>query len=120
MSIFIKDKSVNIKNIYPELARVLFEIEEIYREGFNASLTITSGNDGKHGKNSLHYQDKAVDLRIKNVPRDKWQELFNRVKTTIPDYFDVVLETNSPGNAHIHLEFQPKSTDKDKLECKID
>jgi len=32
--------------------------------------TITSGRDGEHSDNSLHYKDKAIDVRIKDLNLD--------------------------------------------------
>src|SRR3990167_4959927 len=62
-----KDATVNIEDLVPSLKARLDEIAEIYLNEFHTELVITSGKDGKHGDNSLHYQGKAVDLRIWNV-----------------------------------------------------
>jgi hypothetical protein len=32
--------------------------------------TITSANDGSHSTNSMHYKNKAVDIRIKDIDTD--------------------------------------------------
>jgi hypothetical protein len=34
------------------------------------NATITSANDGLHSENSLHYKNKAIDIRIKDVNID--------------------------------------------------
>ena len=36
----------------------------------NYEATITSGNDGSHTNNSLHYKNRAIDLRIKDISLD--------------------------------------------------
>jgi len=33
----------------------------------NYKATITSANDGDHSEHSLHYIDKAIDIRIKDI-----------------------------------------------------
>ena len=95
----VKDTTVNIEGLVPSLKVRLDEISEIYLNEFNTELVITSGKDGKHGDNSLHYQGKAVDLRIWNV----LETLVNRLKEHLGPQYDVVLEKD-----HIHIELDPK------------
>ena len=94
----VKDATVNIEDLVPSLKARLNEIEEIYNS-FHTELVITSGKDGKHGDNSLHYQGKAVDLRIWNV----LETLVNRLKEHLGPQYDVVLEKDN-----IHVELDPK------------
>lgn len=57
--------------------------------------TCTSGNDGKHGTRSLHYADRALDLRFWDI-----LEVFaKRLRETLPEYYDVVVEKD-----HFHVE----------------
>lgn len=63
--------------------------------------TVTSCNDGKHMKDSLHYKDKALDLRIIDVQKDLWPKLVEGLKTMLESKgYQVILETD-----HIHVEF---------------
>jgi len=64
-------------------------------------MTITSGNDGKHMKKSLHYENKAIDIRCKNMKYPVGTTL--RIRKTLGHNYDVILEEN-----HIHIEYQPK------------
>lgn len=54
----LKSKNINVKNIHPDL-------KSWYQETSNAfgGLTITSGTDGTHTKNSKHYSGNALDIR---------------------------------------------------------
>jgi len=72
--------------------------------------TITSGNDGVHGENSLHSRDglcRALDYRTKDYRSDKLT-LRDRIKSDLGDEFDVVLEHLGEDNEHIHVEYDPK------------
>lgn len=77
---------------------------------------ITSGNDGKHSRTSLHYSDSSADIRIWTTPTSGTyisaakakklaalirKNLKKKYETTL--LFDVVIE-----ETHLHIEFQPK------------
>lgn len=115
--------------IFNGLAMATFPyIEKAYQEEGHSEPTLTSGIDGTHGGESLHYQGKAWDFAIpyplNNPPAGQknalhlkavslcerlWQALNN---TTIAyderwdlgdkKQYDVVLE-----NDHIHVEYDP-------------
>lgn len=74
------------------------------------TLVITSANDAKHMKNSLHYKDKAFDFRIWNIQAQNSSERHAlarfwvaRINYELGEDYDVVLEKN-----HIHAEYDPK------------
>ena len=72
-------------------------IEESYH------TTVTSGDDGKHGIGSLHYDGEAIDLRINHIPSsDTVARIVEKLKTNLGNNYDVVLESD-----HIHIEFDP-------------
>ena len=91
----VKDKTVNIVDLVPELQDKLPIIDQIYHDEYSTELVITSGKDGHHMEGSLHYQGKAVDLRIWNI----WDSLIARLRKELGPDFDVVLEKD-----HIHIE----------------
>ena len=93
-----KDSTVNIEALDPILKAALTEMEYIYAK-FHTELVITSGKDGTHGNNSLHYEGKAVDLRTWNV----LDALVKQLKAHLGPDYDVVLEKD-----HIHVELDPK------------
>ena len=64
---------------------------------------ITSASDGKHGPNSLHYKGQALDLRTRHLNGQGLQSVYHKLKESLGDQFDVVLEAD-----HIHIEFDVK------------
>jgi len=74
---------------------------------YKAQCVITSGSDGKHGPNSLHYSGNALDLRT-NMLNPQEKDLVHRdLVVWLGGQFDVVLESD-----HIHVEFDPKEAEK--------
>lgn len=70
--------------------------------GLDVDIVITSGTDGTHKRNSLHYRGRALDLRTKTLGDDKylWAET---VKRRLGKGYDVILESD-----HLHVEWDPK------------
>ena len=103
----------------PEVLHILNVVELTAPTGYEP--TITSGNDGTHGKNSLHYSDCAFDIRVKDYPGFKlWTNLnYKETKHEIlswikkmreyleVDKYDVIFDTPGHKN-HIHIEYDPK------------
>ena len=81
----------------------------IYREVAQQTCTITSGSDGVHGPNSLHYQGKALDFRTRTLTASQKQAVFLSLTAALGTQFDVVLE-----DTHIHIEFDPKESEQVK------
>ena len=79
----------------------------IYSEKVGLPCVITSGSDGKHGPNSLHYCGKALDLRTNSLRPEQVHPVFLALKEALGEQFDVVLEAD-----HIHCEFDPKEAEK--------
>ena len=69
---------------------------------------ITSANDSKHMVGSLHFENRAFDIRIKNIIGDEKHEArlwTERMQIALGEDYDVVLEID-----HIHVEYQPKES----------
>lgn len=103
-----KDKSVNIQTLEEPLVHMLSPIAEECRKwnGNEYVMTITSGNDGKHIKNSLHYKNKAIDIRSKDM-RMKEYTVY-KLKKMLGNSYDILLESHNQPNEHIHIEYDPK------------
>ena len=99
----LKSKNVNIKELKTQLKCKIFDIALTIRkiEGEDYTVVITSGNDGKHMKNSKHYSNEAIDIRTNNMIDPDTVAL--RIKGLLGKDFDVVLE-----QTHIHIEYDPK------------
>jgi hypothetical protein len=70
--------------------------------------TITSGDDGKHMINSLHYKGLAIDLRTRDLEGGSLGSIAKGIHAELKGLlgrdYDVVLEKD-----HIHLEYDPKN-----------
>ena len=69
----------------------------------SADTIITSGVEGTHSQNSLHYKGRALDFRIRHISRSAAETVFRMMRSALGDDYDVVLE-----DTHIHVEFDPK------------
>ena len=101
----LKNNGVNIKDVDKKLKDFFPLIEEIILkvEGQKYCPTITSGKDGLHSKDSLHYQGLAIDLRTRDMKNPKMVVIL--LKNTLDYELDIVLEKD-----HIHIEYDPKYT----------
>ena len=101
-----KDSSVYIQALKEPLVHMLVPIAEECRKwnGDNYVMTITSGNDGKHMKNSLHYKNYAIDIRSKDM-RMKEYTVY-KLKKMLGNSYDIFLESHNQPNEHIHIEYE--------------
>ena len=93
---------VIIQGIRPELVFALNVADRIYKM-FGEILVITSLDDGKHSKLSLHYSGAAADLRTRYFDEMEIGKVADMLRSDLGVDFDVVIESD-----HIHLEYQPK------------
>jgi len=104
-----KDAVAYIQGISLNAIRAIAEAYHVYRQMGRDSLTVTSINDGKHSKESLHYKGEAFDIRTRDDDSGiQWSDATkDLIAKTLrerlgPDY-DVVVERH-----HIHCEYDPK------------
>ena len=100
---------VDLRGLTPQLAIAYTIACQVYTKvtGNPYACVITSGSDGKHGPNSLHYKGKALDLRITTIPPALLPVVQKDLKWALGSQFDVVLEAD-----HFHIEFDPKEPEK--------
>lgn len=98
---------VDLRGLSPQMAVAYAIALHVYNENVGLPCVITSGSDGKHGPNSLHYKGKALDLRTNSLRPDQVHPVFLALKEALGEQFDVVLEAD-----HIHCEFDPKEPEK--------
>jgi len=65
-------------------------------------VIITSGIDGTHKSNSLHYKGRAIDLRTNHLDDSQRVEIMADLRSKLGNSFDVVFEGN-----HFHCEYDP-------------
>ena len=95
----------NPAGLRPELLIALMIADTVWSEK-GKELVVTSLNDSKHSRGSLHFSGAAADLRTRYFSDEQKQSAASELKDRLgfnPDY-DVVVESD-----HIHLEYQPKS-----------
>ncbi len=85
--------------VFDALVRVFGDVDGV----------VTSLNDGTHGSNSLHYADKAADIRSHHLTPETKQKVLQFAERILnPQGFDVILEQPGKPNEHFHCEFDPK------------
>jgi len=108
----------NISTLKQEMKDVISTVIRIWKENNLGTPLITSGNDGKHSHNSLHYTDFAIDLRTTGFnPEIDRREISGILKVAIKvalgekEYcikFEPT-EKNATGEIvkteHIHIQF---------------
>lgn len=107
MAIKVKEGVVfkEINDVYLQIFNVLKEASKV----FGVEMVITSANDGKHKVDSLHYLNKALDIRTKHLPDNKTKlELKNFLQNKLGKDYDVILESLGGIQEHIHIEYDPK------------
>lgn len=105
--------------VNPTISHVMTDhfdaIDAIFKEHAGREAIITSANDGRHGKNSIHYRIKgakgatskesgAIDLRSRDVLLYKRDTITEALKKALGSDYDIILE-----GSHWHLEFDPKN-----------
>lgn len=92
--------------VQPPLIRLVVALANAAQHGVFADvpeLVITSGLDGVHSANSLHYALRAIDIRTRNLDATQTSVLLTLLRKELGTGYDVVQELD-----HIHVEFDPK------------
>ena len=90
----------------PEMVIILDTARNTAPAMYDNTVWVTSANDSKHMAKSLHYEDRAFDIRIRNIMGDISNNArlwVKAMKIILGDDYDVILEKD-----HIHAEYQPK------------
>jgi len=107
-------KGVRTDHLAPQITRTYPQIAGAWRENDAPRPVITSGNDSAHMRGSLHYQDRAIDLRCNNIPDTHCQRISAALQKSLGPDYDIQFEKfpARPENDHIHVEFDPKAESK--------
>lgn len=100
----LKDDSIDPNALQPQLILALMVAQDVYKNHGVHTLIITSLNDARHMKTSLHYIGAAVDLSIYELSSfdpDLPRVVKDEIKAALNMHYDVLLEAN-----HIHIEYQ--------------
>ena len=95
---------INGAHFLPEMVFIINCLRATAPDTFDSAVWITSANDGTHMKGSLHYKNRAFDVRTLNlINADTATSWVEDLKLVLGTDYDVILEHN-----HIHVEFDPK------------
>ena len=93
---------VDISRLHDAIRKKLNIIEHVFQRN-NHEPVITSTYCDNHSPSSLHYQNKAIDLRSKGIMSHTQKAIMEELKMHLGDDYDVILEGN-----HYHIEYDPK------------
>jgi hypothetical protein len=100
------DVHINGAHFDPVMVRIIDAARETAPMLEKGTVWVTSANDSEHMEGSLHFENRAFDIRIRNIIGDVQYEArlwAERMQVLLGDNYDVLLESD-----HIHVEFQPE------------
>lgn len=99
-------QGVYLESLVPELDSAGLEVVNVFHNvmGDDYVPVITSGNDWPyHAKNSKHYQNKALDFRIKFIPLEKRRMIFIGAEDKLRGRCRVLWEKGDAEHLHVEL-----------------
>lgn len=104
----VKSGAVAIGHLDPAMAAAIRAVSQAARQLELPTPVITSGNDSRHMRGSLHYADRALDFRGNNITVAQGRAFQNAVRQSLGSRYDVEFEvfSNSTNN-HLHVEYDP-------------
>lgn len=102
-----RKSGVYVSKLDPALDSAAVEVVAVYHHilGYSYKPVITSGNDYPwHVRNSMHYQNKALDFRIVDVPWEKREIVVREVQNALRGRFRVLWESPGKDGEHLHVE----------------
>ena len=97
-------EGVDIRFLRPELGRYLPNIEAIlnwHASDPDFEFVLTSANDGTHSPGSLHFKNRALDIRVWHLTKKQRRAICADIRKLDPA-LDVVDE-----GSHLHVEHDP-------------
>ncbi|MCQ2088824.1 MAG: hypothetical protein MJY93_01110 [Fibrobacter sp.] len=109
----LKDNSVNVKRLKPQMDSALVTVVGVYWEvlGNDYVPVVTSGNDyAGHKYNSKHYKNSALDFRTKDpkIPMEKRKLIADKVRRKLDKRYVVLFESPGQGTEHLHVQYNGK------------
>jgi hypothetical protein len=105
----VKSDAVKISKLHPAMEAVIAAVAKAAVVLGLPKPVITSGNDSKHSKNSLHYANRALDFRGRDISVAQGNALDKAVSEILGAKYDVIFETFADqNNNHLHVEFDPR------------
>lgn len=106
----LKDKSVNVKRLKPQMDSALVTVVGVYWEvlGNDYVPVVTSGNDyAGHAYNSKHYRNSALDFRTKDpkISAAQRKQIADKVRIKLDKRYAVLLESPGKAKEHLHVQY---------------
>ncbi len=92
----------SIAGIKPETVIGILIANDVFKS-VEQPCELSSGLEGKHSRNSLHYAGLAFDVSARDVAGSQYESITYLLSKNLGDEFDVIFETD-----HWHIEFQPE------------
>ncbi len=104
----VKNQSVKLGQLDPAMEAAIRTVATVARQQDLPPPVITSGNDSRHKRGSLHYADKALDFRGNNITVVQGRTLRDAVRAGLGSRYDVEFEVfPNASNNHLHVEYDP-------------
>lgn len=100
----LKD-GVNPYGLHPRVKSAIVLVASIIHQTAGKKCVITSLGGGVHGEDSFHYLLGAFDFRTKHLTDEEREGVIERVRQSLGDGWDVVLEDVDKANEHAHCEW---------------
>ena len=103
-------QGVRLTDLSPQMVLAAMVVDSVYTKHGIMDCVVTSGSDGKHSTNSLHYRGgRALDFRTRNIPPLHRNSVAQEIGVSLGENYDVVLEAT-----HLHCEYDPKEHNDDR------
>lgn len=100
----LKDESVQMKGTHVQ-ETIIDEAAKVYA-ATPQPLVVTSANDGEHMEGSLHYESRALDLRVWHL--GDHEQTAEQIAERLTSGYQVIPEWRDNGSpSHIHVEYDP-------------
>ena len=106
MTIACKE-TVRFRRILPEIYGIFGVLDEVF-ESHGVECVITSANDSTHMNGSLHYQDRAIDLRSRDLRPGEEEQVAEELRYILGADYQVLFEDQDTPNEHLHVAWKPK------------
>lgn len=97
-----KDSTISLQSLSPQIVLALIIVDQVMKQ-CGQEAVITSLNDARHSKTSLHYSGNAVDIRSRNFSQPDSVLALCKDALGNSNDIDIILESD-----HFHMEYQPK------------
>lgn len=93
----VKSSAVKISNLHPAMGPVIAAVAAVANAQGLPKPVITSGSDSGHKQGSLHFENRALDLRGNNITTSQGKALAADVAMLVGKDYDVLFDLRQQG-----------------------